>query len=586
MINVKSLSRTKLYALLGGALLIGGLTACQPASTSPNMAADITIYPAKTILTQNPAQPSAKAVAVDSNGIIKGVGDLSALKTSFSGAVIDEAFAGQTLLPGLIDPHVHMTLGAMMYGLEWIPPWDMQGPKGLVKGLPDKNSLMARIKELEAEAPEGPLILFGYHNLVQGDIDRSDLDEITTERPLFIWHYSGHDFYLNSAAIKMSKLTPALAEKYHGVDLDSAGQLTGRIYEDAGLALFASVGPVLLAPAHIAKGFAGYESLFTKAGVTTVAEMGYGIFGRDMEDNFLNQFYNDDEPYRLYLVPEHRAFAATHGEDSSAVINEMVKKNSRIAVLPQVKLFTDAAFYSQTMRMAAPGYIGGQSKGTSGLWVTEPDALPALMGKYWDAGLDIHIHSNGDAAQESTLAAAATLAPPQDGQRIIIEHLGQMTPDQVKAAAALPIGVSAASHYVNYMGDDYITAIGEKTAFITPLASTMAAGIRSTLHSDAPLAPPVPLQAAAAHVTRLTRQGNISTPSERLTPEQALRAITLDAAWSLGLEDELGSIETGKKADFTVLGANPLEAEPQDWANIPVWGVVLGGEKHPLNENE
>jgi len=209
------------------------LAACSGAAENSN----VTIYTAKTILTQDTANPTAEAVAVGPNGTIIGVGSLSVMNSKFRGAVVDTAFENGTLLPGLIDPHVHMVLGAMMYGLEWIPPWDMTGPNGLVKGLPDKESLMARIAELETSAPDGPLILFGYHNLVQGDIDRADLDAITTTRPLFIWHYSGHDFYLNSAAIEMAKLTPALAEQFHGVDLDDSGELTGRIYEDAAIAL-------------------------------------------------------------------------------------------------------------------------------------------------------------------------------------------------------------------------------------------------------------------------------------------------------------------------------------------------------------
>ncbi len=546
----------------------------------------VTIYAAQTVLTQDDINPTAEAVAVGPDGTIIGVGNLSELKWKFRGAAIDTTFEDDTLLPGLIDPHVHMTLGAMMYGLEWIPPWDMTGPNGDVKGLPNTESLMARIRELEAAAPDGPLILFGYHNLVQGDIDRNILDTVTSARPLFIWHYSGHDFYLNSAAIEMAKLTPALAEQYHGVDLDADGELTGRIYEDAALALFNTIGPILLAPDHIAKGFAGYETLLTQAGVTTVAEMGYGIFGRKMEDVFLDNFYMEDEPYRLYLVPEHRAFMKEFGDDTPKAIADLIAAKPRIAVLNQIKLFTDAAFYSQTMRMTAPGYIGGQSEGSEGLWVTEPDALPALMAKYWDAGLDIHIHSNGDAAQDSTLSAAATLAPPKDGQRIIIEHLGQMTPTQIQTAKDLPIGVSAASHYVNYMGQDYAAAIGEKIENITPLASTMAAGLRTTVHSDAPLAPPVPLQAASVHATRITRQGTVSTPSERLTPEQALRAITLDAAWSLGLDDEIGSIAIGKRADFTVLKQNPLDVPPKDWGDIKVWGVVLQGKTHPLESTK
>ena len=282
-------------------------------------------------------------------------------------------------------------------------------------------------------------------------------------------------------------------------------------------------------------------------------------------------------------MPEHRAFAKEFGKSAVAEIKALSADDTRNPrVLPQVKLFTDAAFYSQTMKMDAPGYIGGQSKGTDGLWVTEPNSLAGTMRLYWDEGLDIHIHSNGDAAQDSTLKAFSEMKAGEDGQRLIIEHGGLFRPDQIEKAAKLGIGISAASHYVKYMGEDYEEAIGEKTDFITPLASAIRAGIRTTVHSDAPLAPPQPLRAASVHMTRETRQGGVSNADEKLTREQALKAITLEAAWSLGLETEIGSIEAGKRADFTILESNPLTTTPEDWPDIEVWGVMLDGDIRPV----
>lgn len=561
------------------------LCACAPRNTIQDDLSDVTLYPAQ-ILTMNVDMPAASAVAVR-NGDITAVGDFAALKAQLKGATIDTRFSDKTLMPGLIDPHVHMTLGAMMYALPFVPPWDMQTEDGTIKGLPDKASFLARVKELSDASPEGPLVLFGYHNLVHGDLTRQDLDAITRDRPLFIWHYSGHDFYLNSKAISVSKLTPDLANKFHGVDLDPDGELTGRIYEDAGLALFATLGPILLGQKNIARGFNGFEALLKRSGVTTVAELGYGIFGRATEDAYLDAFYSDEDAYRLYLVPEHRAFTKEFGADAPAKIQDLVKDESkRRRVLPQVKLFTDAAFYSQTMKLQAPGYTGGQSKGTDGLWVTKPDDLAGVMSPYWEAGLDIHIHSNGDEAQNATLSAFTKVKDSKikSNQRLVIEHAGLLTPDQIAKAGHLGIGLSAASHYVNYMGGLYENAIGARVQYITPLRSAIEAGMKTTLHSDAPLAPPQPLRAASVHVTRMTREGTVSTPSERLTKAQALRAVTLDAAWSLGLETEIGSIEAGKKADFTVLDTNPMEMDAVDWPEIKVSGVLIDGVFYPVQK--
>ena len=154
----------------------------------------------------------------------------------------------------------------------------------------------------------------------------------------------------------------------------------------------------------------------------------------------------------------------------------------------------------------------------------------------------------------------------------------------MEIAAELGVGISAASHYVNYLGEDYKPVIAEKADYITPLASAFAAGLHVTVHSDAPLAPPMPLLAAGRHMTRATREGGVSTPSERLTAEQALRTITLDAAWSLGLEDEIGSIEVGKRANFTILALNPLQIPGESWGAIPIQGVMLDGAMHNLSK--
>ena len=544
----------------------------------------ITIYQANKVLTVDRTMTESEAIAVNNHGRIISVDTFNNLKDRFYNAEINYKFRDKVIVPGLIDPHVHMTLGAMMYGLDFIPPWEMETPYGKIKGLSNKYDLIERITELEKNSQDGPLILYGYHDLVQGELSREDLDKISQTRPIFIWHYSGHDFYLNSAAIKKSNLSKKLANKYDGIGLNENGELNGRIYEDAALALFETLAPELMSLPHIKKGWEGYESLLSRSGVTSVAEMGYGIFGTQTEDFFTNSFYTKEDHYRLFQVPEHRAFDKEFGDNKIKKIIELSKDKHRSArVLKQVKLFTDAAFYSQTMKMSEPGYIGGQSRGKTGLLVTEPNELANTIKDYWDEGIDIHIHSNGDAAQDVTLDAFEKQKVGSKGQRFIIEHGGLFLPEQISKAAKLGAGLSVASHYVKYMGDDYKNAIGKKTQYITPLASAFKAGIHTTLHSDAPLAPPQPLVAASVHMTRRTRQGNISTPSERITPVQALKAITIEAAWSLGLDKEIGSIEAGKRADFTILDENPLTTKAEEWPNIKIHGTFVNGIFKKIN---
>ena len=145
---------------------------------------DITIYSAESIITVNDKRPKAEAIAIDYAGRITGLGKLEVLQSKFNGAKTDSQFQNKIIVPGLIDPHVHMTLGSMMYGLDFIPPWDMETPKGTVKGLPDKTALLDKIAEFEKNAPDGPLFLYGYHNLVQGDLTRQDLDKISSSLSL------------------------------------------------------------------------------------------------------------------------------------------------------------------------------------------------------------------------------------------------------------------------------------------------------------------------------------------------------------------------------------------------------------------
>jgi predicted amidohydrolase YtcJ len=575
--------------ILSGVLVL--VAACS--GDGENIAAErgegAVIYTAAGVVTMTGPDAVTTAVAVK-NGRILATGTAGELAKRLPKASVDSAFDAQVIVPGLIDPHVHVMLGALQYNLPLTPPWPMATPNGMRAGIGTREGFLAEVAAIEASMPPGqPAVIYGYHNLVHGDLTRADLDAISTERPLVIWHYSSHDFYLNSAAISRAGFTPDLARTFHGVDLDANGELTGRIYEDAAVSVLEAFADVLLAPENVSAGFQDFSRMLRAAGVTTTVEMGYGLFGWELEDANIRANWGDAQAagYNLFLVPEYRALQRTFGDGRVEAVIDLAsgKRGAAAPVLPRVKFFTDGAFFSQTMRLSPPGYLTGQSKGSEGLWVMKPDEIVPTIQPYWDAGLGVNIHSNGDAAQGATLAALKALRDGGGNNSFTIEHGGLFSPQQVEMAGRLKANVSAASHYVYYMADTYADPLGSPRAkWISPLGALTGAGAAVTLHSDAPLAPPEPLRAASVHITRATREGGTYEAQMGLTPYQALESVTLDAARAIGLEAEIGSIEAGKRADFTILGANPLTLAGTSWTDIPIWGVVLAGEKHPLDD--
>lgn len=548
---------------------------------------DVTIYPASAVITMTRSGETSGAVAVK-DGLISAIGDYADLQDLFPGAATDQTFKDKTIMPGLIDPHMHVLLGGLFYAQPFAPPWPMAMPDGMTEGYDTRPKFHARLAEIVASAPaeQNVVMAYGFHNLVQGDLNRQILDRISPDRPLIVWHYSGHDFYLNSKAIDYVGATPALKEKFHGIDVDKSGELTGRIYEDAAMVVFGKVAGDIFRPQDIARGLSKYFTIMRNAGITTTADLGYGIFGRENENATIGGMWSQEKnAFKLYLIPEHRAFTAEFGADAPKVIGELVsgERPAPAPVLPRVKFFTDGAFYSQTMRLSPPGYLTGQSKGTQGLWVTQPGELYETMRPYLEAGLSAHVHSNGDAAQTETLAAFKQARDAGMKNDFVVEHGGLFTEDHTTLAANNNVMLSAASHYVHYMGEAYHDPLGPgRLDRISPLGELSRKGATVTIHSDAPLAPPQPLLAASRHITRETLSGKYYQPSQALTAYDALEAITLDAAMALGLSEEIGSIAVGKKADFTILDANPLELDAKDWPGIEIWGVVLDGQKRPI----
>jgi predicted amidohydrolase YtcJ len=227
----------------------------------------------------------------------------------------------------------------------------------------------------------------------------------------------------------------------------------------------------------------------------------------------------------------------------------------------------------------------GYTDGHHGAWIMDPPVFSYAFQGYWDAGYQIHIHNNGDAGLDVLLdnLDKAMQRKPRKDHRTVIVHFGFATPQQVDRAAKLGAIVSANPYYVTALAGRYAKlGIGpERSKNMVPLGDVVRNGMSLSFHSDMPMAPAKPLQLIWAAVNRLTAEGQVAGPEHKVSVDTALKAMTIDAAYSIQLEKELGSIEAGKLANLTILDKSPYEVPPEQLKKIPVWGTMLEGRLQP-----
>jgi predicted amidohydrolase YtcJ len=235
------------------------------------------------------------------------------------------------------------------------------------------------------------------------------------------------------------------------------------------------------------------------------------------------------------------------------------------------------------MAVENPGYTDGRK----GLWITEPGQLVDAYRPWWEAGFHIHTHTNGNAGVDAVVRALRGLQQlkPRFDHRFTIQHYGMSTPENARDLAVLQGLASVNPYYLHNRADLNAPYLGTDRAELSSRLGTLVqAGVVTAMHTDTPVSPPIPLESMWVAVNRIGRfSGKVLGPSERVTPMQALRMVTIDAAYTLGVEDKVGSIRAGKLADFTVLERSPLEVDPMAIRDIPVWGIVVGGVKHPVS---
>ena len=348
--------------------------------------------------------------------------------------------------------------------------------------------------------------------------------------------------------------------------------------------------PRLFAPERLERGLRALRTLVHRGGITTMADMGVGMMTGSIEGDLAlmsSALSGPATPFKTWLVAGPgmtKAYAEGGPAAARAAIEALAPTGSEKVrhLRGHVKLLADGAFFSQLMQMGAPGYIDGHH----GEWITEPAELEAAAREFWMHGYRLHVHANGDAGVGATLDILARLQAehPRFLHGFTFHHFGFATSEQVRRLAALGAGISANPNYVRVLAERYAhSGLGrERASQMVRIGSAVRAGVPVSLHSDLTMAPARPLLLAQVAATRRSLDGTQHAPSERLAPEAALRAVTIEAAAALGLEEEIGSIRAGKRADFTVVDRDPLETPASRWDEIEVEATVLEGVAAPV----
>jgi predicted amidohydrolase YtcJ len=535
-----------------------------------------TVFSAKKIVTMNPNRPEASHVAVR-EGRILGVGDLSELEV-WGEYTLDERFAGKVLMPGFVEGHAH-TMEGTLWRYVYCGFFDRMDPNGKSwDGLKSIEAVLERLSEAESKMddPDAPLSGWSLDPIYLDNkrVTRQDLDKVSSTRPIGVLHASGHILNVNTKALELAGLMKT-GINHPGMPLGADGIPTGELY-----------GPDTMTPVGVHVGFnrsltdsdeqglRDFGKLCVRTGVTTITDLA----ARLEDDGVEAMLRVTGEPlYPARVVPLKFFMGATAQETVDRVL-ELKEKATDMCRLGRIKAVADGSIQGFSARMRWPGYHNGAP---NGLWYTAPEQLAELYRAALKADIQVHTHTNGDEATEMVLD---TLGPalkdvPHPDHRFTLQHCQLADGAQFRRMKALDMCVNLFANHHFYWGDEHyrLTVGPERALRMNACRTALDTGVPMAIHSDAPVTPLGPLFTAWAAVNRITASGRTQGEGEKIAVSEALRAITLGAAYTLHMDDEVGSIEVGKKADFAVLEDDPREMSGDALKDAVVWGTVQGG---------
>ena len=534
-------------------------------STDTQEAAD-TIYSGGPILTIDDDQLIVEAVAVR-DGRILAVGDTDSVMAHRGDSTEIFDLAGRTMLPGFVDSHGHIVMG----GLQALSANLLAPPDGEVTDITSlKATLSAWVEENSVFVDEANMIIgFGYDNAQLSEVrhpTRADLDEVSADIPIVIVHQSGHLGVANSAALEKAGIDASSEAPPGGViRKDENGEPNGVLEE---YAFFAVLVPLM--------GELGQEGLeaFARAGSQMWASYGYttGQDGRSsagIVETLKSLGAAGEIPIDVVAYPdvlEARDYIAAN-----------VSKNytDRIRV-GGCKLTIDGSPQGFTALRDRPYYdpVGDYPPDYAGYAAITNEQLQDAVNWCYEKGIQINTHANGEGASDmliDALKVAQELYGAPDLRPVLV-HGQFLRKDQVDSYKKLGVFLSLFPMHTFYWGDWHRDhTVGPVSGQnISPTGWARERGMMFGSHHDAPVAFPDSMRILSATVTRRTRSGDILGPDQRVDVMTALKAMTIWPAWQHFEENDKGSIESGKLADFVILSDNPMTVDPDKLAELKV----------------
>jgi len=552
----------KILGLHGLALLSALLGAC-----SADNGADLIIHGGP-VLTVNATNQVVEALAVR-DGLVLATGSLAEIMPLKSAATTVIDLHGKTLLPGFIAAHEHPALSAVFKGAIDLSGFTYKS----------NREVWATLRKVVSATPKGEWIYAGgLDPILTSDLQvpmRQALDEIAPDNPLVLVSQTMHSYWANSLAFAEAGITRETPAPGPGAyyEHDSNGDLSGFIAEGrAAMPLLKE----LKSPWGLFDRYASVLDELQANGFTSVASLGYNV------PPLMARFVASKN-----LQPQIRQFFYLVEDESNYLPAKPETDNDYFRILG-IKLWHDGSPYTGSMFTSSP-YLDsplaktlGIPPGSHGEAMISPLDLQAKLRQYTADGWQVAIHSQGDASMRAVVQAISAVEPlPGQLPVVHIEHAVELPVDRLPALARSRVTVSFHINHILYYGDALQDSIIGKhmTQQALPVSSAFANGLRPTLHADSPMFPPEPFSLMQTAMTRQTSSGKLLNQQQAIDIRQALRAMTINGAYQLRIEDQAGSLEPGKWADLLIVDRNPYTTPAAELDQLQVQAVYLAGRQ-------